>query len=235
MANPLNPFDDETFRDISAPTQASDDAPSAESLAGLPPPQTSHETIGRNGRHPLSGPLAPLGVASASKLDKLGRQGGRRTWLPFVLGTVGLIVILGCLGVGAVITLNLLSLQNSLNSPQPTVDAFYSALHTANYQAAYNQLSSNYQSHLTYPAFRAEFELTGSVASYQISGLQTQSNQASAAVKVTLARPDKSTVQETKTVQLVLENGNWKINRVDPSLARAIWPAGQRALTLDCC
>lgn len=235
MANSLNPFDDETFRDISAPTQASDDDPSAESLEGLPPLRSPHEAIGRNGRHPLSGPLAPLGVASATKLDKLSRQGGRRTWLPFVLGTVGLIVILGCLGVGAVITLNLLSLQNSLNSPQPTVDAFYSALHTANYQAAYNQLSSNYQSHLTYPAFRAEFELTGTVASYQIGNLQTQNNQASAVVKVTLAKPDGSTIDEPKTVQLVLENGNWKINRVDPSLARSLWLAGQQALTLDCC
>lgn len=235
MPNPLNPFDDETFRDISAPTQASDDDPSAESFEGLPPPHSPHEAIGRNGRHPLSGPLAPLGVASATKLDRLAQPGGRRTWLPLVLGTVGLIVILGCLGVGAVITLNLLSLQNSLNSPQTTVDAFYSALHTANYQTAYAQLSSDYQGHLTYPSFRATFELTGSVASYQISNLQTQGNQASAVVKVMLAKPDSSTVEETKTVQLVLENGNWKINRVAPNLARAIWPAGQQALTLDCC
>lgn len=235
MADSLNPFDDETFRDISAPTQASDDDLSAEPLEELSPPQSPREAVGRNGRHPLSGPLAPLGVASATKLDKLGSQGGRRKALPFVLGAVGIIVILGCLGVGAVITLNLFSLQNSLNSPQTTLDDFYSALHTANYQTAYDQLSSNYQSRLTYPSFRATFELIGTVASYQIGNLQTQSNQASAIVKVTMARPDNSTVQETKTVQLVLENGNWKINRVAPSLARSPWPAGQQALTLDCC
>jgi hypothetical protein len=232
MADSLNPFDDETFRDISAATHASDDSPSA--AAGPledEPAQHQPEPIARNGHHPFSGPLAPLRAPRGGDVDTHGR---RDKLLPLILGAVGIIVILGCLGAGAVITVNLLSLQNALNSPQTTLDDFYSALHTSDYQSAYDQLSNSYQQRLTFPSFRATFELIGTIASYQVSNLQTQSDQASASVQVTLVSPDGGmTLDETRQVQLVLENGSWKVNRVSPNLASAIWPAGQPTLALD--
>ncbi len=224
MADSPNPFDDETFRDISAPPHASDDDFAAEPLAGQEQPQRQRALTGRNGRYPHSGPLAPLDVPVARKERDPGPQGKRRKLLPLVLGVVGVVVILGCLGVGAVITFRLFSIQSSLNSPQTTLDNFYSALHNNDYQTAYNLLSKSYQQRLTEDSFRATFELTGTIASYQTSNLQTQSDQASATVKVTLAKPDGGTVDETKSVELVLEDGDWKINRVNPSLTRVIWP-----------
>jgi hypothetical protein len=230
MADSLNPFDDEAFRDISsAAAEGDDDLPATaeESLAGRQQGKSQPAMIGRNGRHPFSGPLAPLGVG-ASQAGAAGAQGKRRRLLPLMLGLVGVVVILSCLGVGAAITINLLSIQSSLNSPQTTLDNFYSALHTRDYQTAYNQLSSSYQSRITEDSFRATFELIGTIESYQITNLQTQGDQATATVRVTLVKPDGGTVNETKTVQLLQENGNWKISRVDPSLTRAIWPIGQQ-------
>ncbi len=138
-----------------------------------------------------------------------------------ILGMIGVIVIVGCLGVGAVVTINLLSLQSALNSPQSTLDNFYSALHVGDYQTAYRQLSSSYQQRLSEGSFRATFELAGTIESYQINDLQTQNDQASAKVKVRLVKPGGSTtVDEIKTVQLIVEDGEWKVNRVDPSLTR---------------
>jgi hypothetical protein len=210
MTDSLNPLDDEGFRDISAAAHADDDAPE-ETLEELEP-------LGHNGYHPLSGPLAPLGASS--KNGRLpGEQRKRRGMLPYILGAVGVIVIVGCLGVGAVVTLNLVSLQGSLNSPQTTLDDFYSALHVNDYDTAYHQLSSGFQGRMTPSSFRAAFELIGTIQSYQITDLDAQSNQAQATVKVQLVKPDGgTTVDETKNVQLVVENGNWKIDRVAPGL-----------------
>lgn len=230
MADSLNPLDDERFHDISAASAGDDGelAPAEESPGASGQVEGQWETLGHNGHHPLSGPLGPLHSSALLKKGEAGKPGGRRKLLPFVLGIVGVIVIVGCLGAGAVVTLNLLSLQNSLNSPQTTLDAFYSALHVGDYQTAYDQLSEGYQSRLKEDSFRATFELTGTLQSYQISKVQTQGDQASAAVKVVMVALDGgTTVEETKSVQLVQEDGTWKIDRVIPSLTRVIWLPGQ--------
>ncbi|HEY7350052.1 MAG TPA: NTF2-like N-terminal transpeptidase domain-containing protein [Ktedonobacterales bacterium] len=239
MTNSLNPFDDERPGETSATARASsgDLAAAEEPFDRRQKPQRRHELSGRAARrHPYSGPLSPMGVPAKLQGSDSGKQGKRRKLLPLVLAIVGGIVIVSCLGLGGVITVNLLSIQSALNSPQATLDTFYSALHTGDYGTAYDQLSSSYQSRLTEESFRATFELIGTIDSYQISNLRTQNNQATAAIKVTLVKQGGGTaVDETKSVQLVLEDGKWKINRVDPSLTRSIWPVGQQALTLDCC
>ncbi|HLW00534.1 MAG TPA: hypothetical protein VKT82_17885 [Ktedonobacterales bacterium] len=230
MADSLNPFDDERFHDISAAAHAdAEDLSAADET--LAKDEQDSGTIGSNGYHAFSGPLSPVGAPSTLRAP--GKQSKQHTMLPVILAIIGVVVILSCLGVGAAVTVNLLSIQTSLNSPQATVDDFYSALHVKDYQTAYDQLSSGYQSRLTQSSFRATFELIGTIESYQVSNVQTQSSQASATVKVTLVAPDGGTVNETKTVQLVQENGNWKINSVTPSLTRAIWFVGQQGLTLD--
>ena len=227
MADSLNPFDDERFHDISAaaPADAEELLAADDAFAG---DAHNSEDSGSNGYHSFSGPLSALGAPSTAKAsDKPHKT------LPVILAIIGVVVILSCLGVGAAVMVNVLSVQNSLNSPQATVDDFYSALQVQNYQTAYDQLSSGYQSRLTQSSFRATFELIGTIENHQIGNVQTQNNQASAAVKVTLSTPDGGTVNETKTVQLVQENGTWKINNVTPSLTRVIWSVGQQALTLD--
>ena len=227
MADSLKPFDDEHFHDISAAAHANAEDPSAadEALQG---DGHTGEMPGHNGYHSFSGPLSAVGASST-----LNTPGKQHKMLPIILAVIGVVVILSCLGAGAAVMVNLLSVQNSLNSPQSTVDDFYSALHVKDYQTAYDQLSSGYQSRLTQSSFRATFELIGTIESYQIGTVQTQNSQASAVVKVTLAKPDGGTVNETKDVQLVQENGNWKINNVAPSLTRTIWFVGQQTLTLD--
>ncbi len=229
MADSLNPLNDEHFTEVSAAARADAD----EALEGDAAPQDQIEVIGRNGYHAFSGPLSPLGAPSTLKEGGSGPQGRRHKLLPIILAIIGVVVILSCLGMGTALTVNLLSVQSGLNSPQATLDGFYSALHIQDYQTAYNQLSSSYQKRISQSSFRAAFELMGTIDSYQIGSIQTQNNLASGTVQVTLDTPGGGTVHETKSVQLIQENGVWKINNISPGLSRAIWLVGQRLLTLD--
>lgn len=220
MADIQNPFDDETFRDLST-------APESKGGTSLPADDKSDQrrlrhtlsaTIGRNGQHHPSGPLTPLQVNKVST-EARPQQSKRRKLLPYILGAVGVIVILSCLGIGAVATFSLFSFQSSLNSPQTTISDFYSALHTSNYRSAYNQLSSSYQHTISYDTFQAKYStldaLNGPIQSYQIGNVSTQSNSASAAVTVVRQMQTGRTVQQTQTVQLIVENSAWKIAQIN--------------------
>ena len=130
-----------------------------------------------------------------------------------------MVVILSCLGIGAVATFSLLSFQSSLNGPQTTLSDFYSALHTSDYRSAYSQLSNNYQHAMSYDTFQAKYStldaLNGPIQSYQIGNVSTQGNSASATIKVVRQMQTGRAVQQTQTVQLIVENSAWKIDQIN--------------------
>ncbi len=219
MADIQNPFDDETPRNLSA-------APASQDAAALPVGNAAQRNerrlpstaLRRNGHHQSSGPLRPLPVNKAST-DTDVPQSKRHKLLPYILGAVGVIVILTCLSLGAVASFNLLSFQSSLNSPQTTLSNFYSALHTGDFQSAYNQLSSSYQQNLSYEAFQAKYStldaLNGPIQNYQIGNVSTNGDSASATVKVVRQMQVGKAVQQTQTVQLIVENSAWKIDQIN--------------------
>lgn len=221
MADIQNPFDDETFRDLSSTPESKDDTASQADDAPDQRKQSqmlSATLMGRNGHHHPSGPLTPLQANTAST-GTGSQQGKRQKFLPYILGAVGVIVILSCLSLGAVASFSLLSFQSSLNSPQTTLSDFYSALHTGNFQSAYNQLSSNYQHAMSYDTFQAKYStldaLNGPIQSYQIGNVSTQGNSASASIKVVRQMQTGKAVQQTQTVQLIVENSAWKIGQIN--------------------
>lgn len=220
MADIQNPFDDETFRDLSAAPESkgdtslpADDKPDQHRLR-----YTLSATIGRNGQHHPSGPLTPLQVNKASP-EAGPQQGKRHKLLPYILGAVGVIVILSCLGLGAIASFSLFSFQSSLNSPQTTLSDFYNALQTGNYPSAYNQLSGDCQHSMTYDQFQASYTLrdesNGPIQRYQIGAISTQGNSASATVNVVRQMQTGKAVQQTQTVQLIVENSAWKIDHIN--------------------
>lgn len=220
MADIQNPFDDETFRDLSAAPESkgdtslpADDKPDQHRLR-----YTLSATIGRNGQHHPSGPLTPLQVNKTSP-EAGPQQSKRHKLLPYILGAVGVIVILSCLGIGAIASFSLFSFQSSLNSPQTTISDFYNALQTSNYPSAYNQLSSHYQQVIGgYNSFQASYSLrdasNGPIQSYQIGAVPTQGNNATATVTVVRQMQTGKAVQQTQTVQLIIENSAWKIDQI---------------------
>ena len=220
MADIQNPFDDETFRDLSAVPESKDDTalPTNDAPDQRSQRQTLSATLGRNGHHHPSGPLTPLQVSKAST-GTGPQQGKRHKLLPYILGAVGVMVIFSCLGIGAVATFSLFSFQSSLNSPQTTLSDFYSALHTSDYRSAYNQLSSNYQHSMSYDTFQAKYStldaLNGPIQSYQIGNVPTQGNSAVGTVKVVRQMQTGKSVQQTQTVQLIVENSAWKIDQIN--------------------
>ena len=220
MADIQNPFDDETFRDLSPAPESKD---TAASPVGNAPDQykqrrMSSAALRNNGHHPPSGPLRPLQLNKVSAGAE-AQQGKYHKLLPYILGAVGVIVILTCLSLGAVASLNLFSFQSSLNSPQTTLSDFYSALHTGDFQSAYNQLSSNYQKTVSYDAFQAKYStldaLNGPIQSYQIGSVPTRGDSASATVKVVRQMQTGKAVQQTQTVQLIVEDSAWKIDQIN--------------------
>ena len=220
MADIQNPFDDETFRDLSSASESKDDTALH---AGNAPDQRKQRqmlsaTLGRNGHHHPSGPLTPL-QANKTSTGTGPQQSKRRKLLPYILGAVGVVVILSCLGIGAVATFSLLSFQSSLNGPQTTLSDFYSALHTSDYRSAYSQLSNNYQHAMSYDTFQAKYStldaLNGPIQSYQIGNVSTQGNSASATIKVVRQMQTGRAVQQTQTVQLIVENSAWKIDQIN--------------------
>ncbi len=217
MSQRENPLDNEAFRDL--PSSARADEETLLAAENFPEegdqPDAQQHLIGSNGHQRLSGPLGLARLASPTHGDGPRQQRKRNKLLPLILGIVGLVVIVSCLGVGAAITINLLSLQSSLNSPQNTLDAFYSALHTGDYQTAYSQLSSGYQQKKNLQTFEVEFSLHGLVQNYQINDLQTQGQQANATVKLVLGLQGGAPMSQTHTVQLIVENNAWKIDTIN--------------------
>ncbi len=219
MANLQNPFDDETFQDISTTRNSGEGATSAgHAMTGGPhQSQTDPTFIGQNGHQRSSGLLTSLRTAAPAK-GTPAQQGKQPRFLPIIMGTVGVLFIISCLGIGAAITINLLSFQGSLNGPQTTINDFYSALHTSNYHSAYNQLSLRYQQALDYNAFQAKYSaldaLHGPIQSHQISNIQTQSKSAIATVKLVRSVQTKTAETEIQTVQLIVENSSWKIDNI---------------------
>ena len=220
MADIQNPFDDETFRDLSAAPESkgdtslpADDKPDQHRLR-----YTLSATIGRNGQHHPSGPLTPLQVNKTSP-EAGPQQSKRHKLLPYILGAVGVIVILSCLGLGAIASFSLFSFQSSLNSPETSISDFYNALQTGNYTSAYNQLSSDCQHNMTYDQFQASYTLrnesNGPIQRYQIGPISTQGNSASATVNVVRQMQTGKAVQQTQTVQLSVENSAWKIDHIN--------------------
>ena len=179
--------------------------------------QAEQTDIGRNGYQGVSGALAPARPGAKARQRLLLAGDSRPKWLPLALGLVGLLVILTCLGVGAIVALNLLSLQNSLASPDTTLDDFYSALRTGNYQSAYNQLSRSYQQEV---GKETGFENTWGflqgdpIQSYQISSLQTQSQSASATVQVVRGMQGAAPETQIQQVALIVEDNAWKIDKI---------------------
>lgn len=219
MADIQHPFDDETSRTPSAAPESQDAAAlPADDAAQRGEPLLPPAALRRSGHLHPSGPLRPLPVNKASTGTE-AQQGKRHKLLPYILGAVGVIVILTCLSLGAVASFSLFSFQSSLNSPQTTVSDFYSALHTGDFQSAYNQLSSNYQHTLSYEAFQAKYStldaLNGPIQTYQVGNVPTKGDSASATVKVVRQMQTGKAVQQTQIVQLIVENSAWKIDQIN--------------------
>ncbi len=221
MADHQNPSDDDTFRDISIPPASGDEnaVPVEAVFDGHLPGDAPAGHISHNGHQQRFGHLRPLQTAAVVK-GKTLTQGKRHRLLPFILGAIGAIVILSCLGIGAVVTVNLLSFQSSLNGPQTTLNDFYSALHTGDYHSAYDQLSSRYQHTLSYDTFQAKYaaldSLNGPLESHQVTSVQAQSATATATIKLVRRMQSGSIINELQTAQLIVEDGAWKIDQISP-------------------
>ena len=122
------------------------------------------------------------------------------------------------IAVAVVVTLLIgtLFVQSTLNSPETTIDAFYSALRSQNYASAYAQLSSTQKNGQSEAIFASHYQqldvLGGPVVDFTIDQTSTNGNQATATVQI--GRSSTQNQITIDTVNLVLSNGTWYINQI---------------------
>jgi hypothetical protein len=113
---------------------------------------------------------------------------------------LALIVLLVLVAVGTSVYLN-------RSTPDQTLTTYYAALIHADYQTAYDQLSTASQGKLTEPAFVQFWQALGGVKAWSTTSLQEQGSTATAALTLTLGNGQT----RPASIALIDENGAWKI------------------------
>jgi hypothetical protein len=165
--------------------------------------------------------LPPGYIPPARDLQKTGAmvRNARHTVLSrnqiITLAVGGGAVILA-VAIAATLLISAIFVQTNLNSPETTVEAFYSALRAQNYTQAYGQLSptqKNAQSASTFVGYYTQLDvLSGPVVSFTVTQITTNGNQATATVQV--SRGASTTLVALDTDTLIQNNGTWYINQI---------------------
>jgi hypothetical protein len=122
----------------------------------------------------------------------------RRAFLIAIGGAAAVTV-----GVGTVVYV-----KNAISTPEKTISNFLEAVKRRDGQTAYEQLSSRLQSQINEQQYISNINLVGGfIGSYNISNVQESDSNATASVSFTAL-----IVTANYTVELVKENGVWKID-----------------------
>ena len=133
---------------------------------------------------------------------------------------IGLAIGAGAMiiAIAVVVTLLIgtLFVQSTLNSPETTIDSFYSALRSQNYAQAYDQLSSAQKSAQSEAVFASHYQqldvLSGPVVDFTIDQTTTTGNQATSTIQVRRAATQSQIAIDTLT--LVQSNGTWYVSQI---------------------
>ncbi len=140
----------------------------------------------------------------------------RRAALTLLLGALAVVVMLACVVTAVTAVAGSFWVQNQLNDPGVTAQQFYSALHQQDYAQAYSYFSSNAKSRLSESAFADKYasydQVSGIIDSYPVT--KSTINGSSATLTINVVRRGNSTVAQVQTLQLVSENGSWRIQTI---------------------
>jgi zinc ribbon protein len=116
--------------------------------------------------------------------------------------TLAIVVIVAVIAAGAYFYLN-------RSTPDKTVTTYYSALVQNDFQTAYNQCSTAFQNSLSEQNFASIWLNQGGVKAWTLVSTQEQGSIAHSTVTVTFGNGQI----RLATIDLVNENGAWKINK----------------------
>lgn len=143
------------------------------------------------------------------------RLGTPRAALVTLLGVVALVA---CVVSATAVVLGGTWLQQTLNSPTSTVQAFYGAVQHSDYAGAYHYFSTNAQAHVSEPAFADQFggydAIEGTVAHVSIGAARYSANGTSAQVTVQVTRTESEGRLQVDHLMLVKGPGSWKISSI---------------------
>ena len=156
----------------------------AESIAAPPPPSGAPSREGAG----FFGPQSPLLAPRPKK---------RRAY--FIALALIILVVLAAVGAFVYLT---------RSTPDRTLATYCDALKNGDYPTAYNQLSTRAMNSLSEAQFAQEWQALGGVKAWTERNVQEQGSPATATVTFTLG--NGQTV--LATIQLINENGVWKID-----------------------
>ncbi len=133
-----------------------------------------------------------------------------------LIATAAVIALLVCATGAGVVIASGVFVQSQLNDPSTVVEDYYNALQTQDFTRAYSYLSANAQRHTSEAAFetdaRANDDFSGAIASFAVTSDTTSGSTAVLVVDVVRrGAPNQATVE---TLNLVKENGNWRVDSI---------------------
>lgn len=138
---------------------------------------------------------------------------------PVTMLIVAIIAIMALLIAAAIAAITLSSgawVQTSLSSPTTTAENFYAAIHQADYQTAYSELSTSAQNSLNESKFEATMRATdlvsGGVVSYSI--VSTSTHGSNAKVIVDVVRSGDTTTAAVIVLTMTQEQQTWRITTI---------------------
>ena len=153
-------------------------------------------------------------LSQSSSRNPIGRKRIKRSsLLTMVIGSLAVVALLTCVASAVAVTAGGLWFQTQLNTPDTTVQQFFSSLHQQDYGDAYKLFASSARAHLSESAFADQYgsydQIDGIVDSYPV--IKTTASTSSAVVTVAVVRRGNAAVGQIEVIQLTRNNGAWQI------------------------
>ncbi len=143
----------------------------------------------------------------------------RPRMVTLVLLGVGFLLLVGIIAAIVTAVASALWVHNSLNDPVTVVEDYYSSLKTAEYSQAYSYYSTHAQQQIAELAFTDKMSaydrISGGVQTFVVTNEKVSGN--SATLTVDVVRRSNATSAQVELVQMVNENGHWRIDSVTPN------------------
>lgn len=133
-----------------------------------------------------------------------------------IIAVVAMMILLIAAAIAAIAVSSGFWVQTSLSSPSTTAENFYAAVHQADYQSAYSELSTSARNSLSESKFEATMRATdlisGGVVSYAIVSSTTSGS--TATVTVDVVRSGDTTTAAVFVLTMTQEQQAWRISTV---------------------
>ena len=135
-----------------------------------------------------------------------------------LLSALAVLALVICTATATAVILGGTWLQGALSNPDTAIEGFYGALEQRDYASAYGYFSASARAHLSESAFADQFSgydaIDGAVSNFSVGAIKQMANGTAATVAVTVTRQGLGSTAQVHSLELVKENGSWRISNI---------------------